>query len=91
MQVQNLDYTIKYPEGRLMFNRPVSSVEEGGTLYSGVPLSGNPVYIQADYESVVESFEKTAPPARGCASSSATTWPSAGPTCRTTCRAAPTS
>ena len=59
-QQQNVDYTVKYEEGRILFHRPISSVLESGTLIDRDILSGNPVFIQVDYETVLESFEKTA-------------------------------
>jgi len=58
-QRQNADYTIKYPEGRVMFHRPISSVVEDGTLIDHQILSGHPVFIQADYETVAQSFDET--------------------------------
>jgi hypothetical protein len=59
-QRQNMDYTIKYPEGRLMFHRPISSVMQDDSLVNQAILSGHPVFIQADYETVAEAFDKTA-------------------------------
>jgi uncharacterized repeat protein (TIGR01451 family) len=59
-QRQNVDYTIKYPEGRLMFQRPVSSVVQDSSLIDQAILSGHPVSIHADYETVAEAFDKTA-------------------------------
>jgi outer membrane protein OmpA-like peptidoglycan-associated protein len=59
-QQQNVDYTIKYEEGRVLFNRPISSVSADGKLIDLALLSGNPVFIQVDYETRVDTFEKTA-------------------------------
>jgi uncharacterized repeat protein (TIGR01451 family) len=58
-QAQDVDYTIKYEEGRIMFNRPISSVVDDDRLIDMALLSGNPVSIQVDYEAELESFEKT--------------------------------
>jgi uncharacterized repeat protein (TIGR01451 family) len=51
-QQQNFDYTIKYDEGRIMFHRPISSVAESGSLVDPTNLSGDPVFIEVDYEAV---------------------------------------
>jgi len=59
VQRQNLDYTIKYQEGRIMFHRPISSVIAGGSLVDQEILSGHPVFIEVDYETELRSFEKT--------------------------------
>ncbi len=58
-QEQNLDYEIKYDEGRVLFRRPISSVVEDDELIDRALLAGNPVSIQVDYETELESFEKT--------------------------------
>jgi outer membrane protein OmpA-like peptidoglycan-associated protein/IMP cyclohydrolase len=63
-QVQNRDYTVKYDEGRIVFNRPISSVAEDNALIDRELLSGNPVFIHVDYEARMDSFEKTASGAR---------------------------
>jgi uncharacterized repeat protein (TIGR01451 family) len=59
-QQRNVDYSIKYPEGRILFRRPVSSVQDTDRLIDAGLLSGNPVSIQIDYEATADSFEKTA-------------------------------
>jgi len=59
-QEVNVDYTIKYEEGRILFNRPVSSVVEDSGIIDQALLAGNPVYIEIDYEIEVPSFEKSA-------------------------------
>ena len=63
-QQRNIDYTVKYPEGRIVFNRPISSVVETTSLISPTILSGHPVYVEADYEAVTEGLDKTAEGAR---------------------------
>ncbi|MDH3975102.1 MAG: OmpA family protein [Deltaproteobacteria bacterium] len=57
---QNIDYRIKYEEGRLLFNGPISTVSADTRLVDSNPPAGNPVYIEVNYESRVDSFEKTA-------------------------------
>jgi hypothetical protein len=59
-QQQNVDYTIKYDGGRILFNRPISSFAEDDTLIDQSLVPGNRVYIEVDYEASVDSFEKTA-------------------------------
>lgn len=59
-QQRNVDYNIKYSEGRILFSRPISSLSESSSLIDQSLLSGNPVYIQVDYETRLDSFEKTA-------------------------------
>ena len=59
-QQQGIDYTVKYEEGRILFGRPILSVVEGGSLVDQSLLPGHPVSIQIDYETRVQSFEKTA-------------------------------
>jgi hypothetical protein len=63
-QEEGLDYTIKYPEGRILFRRPISSVQPDERISDSSILAGNPVIVQIDYEARVESFEKTAVGAR---------------------------
>lgn len=59
-QQQGIDYSIKYDQGRLLFNRPISSVSQNTMLINQALLAGNPVFIQVDYETRLDSFEKTA-------------------------------
>jgi len=59
-QRQNLDYSIKYEEGRVMFHRPIASIAQGGSLATEAVLDGHPVYIHADYERTLNGFDKTA-------------------------------
>src|ERR1041384_6269400 len=56
---QNIDFAIKYEEGRLMFLRAVGSVAPSGTLVDQELLSGHPVFIQVDYDSIADAVEKT--------------------------------
>ncbi len=57
-QRQNIDYSIKYLAGRLLFNRPVSSKQQDNNVINSALLAGNPVYIEVDYEYLVAAFEK---------------------------------
>jgi uncharacterized repeat protein (TIGR01451 family) len=59
-QQQNVDYTVKYPEGRILFSRPILSVAQDTSLINQAMLPGNPVSIQVDYEVRTDFFEKTA-------------------------------
>ncbi len=63
-QQQNIDYSIKYLGGRLLFNRPISSSEQDNNVINNALLAGNPVYIEVDYEYHVATFEKSASGAR---------------------------
>ena len=56
-QQRNVDYDIKYREGRIWFTRPISSVIADGTLIGSNLLAGNPVTIQVDYETPVDGLE----------------------------------
>jgi uncharacterized repeat protein (TIGR01451 family) len=49
-QQRNVDYTLQYLQGRLYFNRPVSSIAGASTLIGPNALAGNPIIIQVDYE-----------------------------------------
>ncbi len=59
-QQQNIDYSIKYLTGRLLFNRPISSKQQDNNVINSALLAGNPVYIEVDYEYPVAAFEKKA-------------------------------
>ncbi len=59
-QRRNLDYTVKYREGRVLFARPVASVLEDGGLVSATVLPGSPVTIEVDYETHVQGLDRTA-------------------------------
>jgi uncharacterized repeat protein (TIGR01451 family) len=63
-QRRNADYLIKYPEGRLMFQRNILSVVQDITLINQAPLAGNPVFIQVDYEVPAQAFDKVTAGAR---------------------------
>src|SRR3989441_3144835 len=63
-QKQNVDYTIKYEEGRLTFHGAIGSVTPSGSLVSAQPLAGHPVFIQVDYEAVPNGFDRTSYGAR---------------------------
>ncbi|MCH8059597.1 MAG: OmpA family protein [Proteobacteria bacterium] len=52
-QQRNVDYDIKYREGRIWFRRPVSSVIDDGSLIGANMLRGNPITIQVNYETPV--------------------------------------
>jgi uncharacterized repeat protein (TIGR01451 family) len=58
-QQQNVDYSIKYEEGRIIFNRPIASVQADDRLVNEDLLQGNPVFIQVNYEARVDAFEQT--------------------------------
>jgi len=60
LEQQNVDYTVKYEEGRILFNRPIASVVQDALLVNQGILPGNPVFIQVDYETRLDSFEKSA-------------------------------
>ncbi len=50
---RNVDYTIAYDTGRIVFLEPIPSVAGGAFAGTLTPISvsqGNPVYIEADYE-----------------------------------------
>ena len=49
-QVRNRDYTIKYAEGRLLFRRPLSSMDADTTIIAQQLLGGNPMSLEVDYE-----------------------------------------
>ncbi len=50
---RNVDYTISYDTGRLVFLEPVAAYTQGSLAARLTPISvaqGNPVYIEVDYE-----------------------------------------
>ncbi|OIP28771.1 MAG: hypothetical protein AUK47_29115 [Deltaproteobacteria bacterium CG2_30_63_29] len=54
-QTNNVDYTLRYAEGRILFKSPVSSVADdsmmtGGELDTRSTMDGNPVFIEVGYE-----------------------------------------
>ncbi len=59
-QRRNLDYTIKYREGRVLFSRPVASVLDDGGLVSATVLPGSPVTVEIDYETQTQGLDRTA-------------------------------
>jgi uncharacterized repeat protein (TIGR01451 family) len=59
-QQQNVDYTIKYDEGRILFNRPIASTTEDDVVINEELLHGNPVIIEVVYGAVEDAFENTA-------------------------------
>ncbi|UCD80501.1 MAG: OmpA family protein, partial [Desulfobacterales bacterium] len=59
-QEQNVDYTIKYDGGRILFTRPISSFVEDDTLINQDLLPGSKVFIQVDYEAREDLFDNTA-------------------------------
>jgi hypothetical protein len=63
-QGRNIDYTIKYEEGRILFNAPIASVSSNNQLINGNLLHGNPVFIQVNYEARLDAFEQTTTGAR---------------------------
>jgi uncharacterized repeat protein (TIGR01451 family) len=59
-QQRNIDYNIKYEEGRLLFKRPISSRVADDTIIDQDLLAGSQVFIQVNYEAVEDSFEANA-------------------------------
>jgi hypothetical protein len=54
-QTRNVDYTIRYQEGRILFKSPVPSIADGGLLSSASlntrdPSGGDPVFVEVSYE-----------------------------------------
>lgn len=49
-QKENVDYEIKYDEGRIFFKKAVLSIASSDTIISNSILEGNPVYIVVNYE-----------------------------------------
>lgn len=53
--VRDVDYTIDYPSGRVLFHSPIASVADSGWLLDNLdrgasPLDGHPVYVEVTYE-----------------------------------------
>jgi outer membrane protein OmpA-like peptidoglycan-associated protein len=59
-QQQNVDYTIKYDQGRIVFSRPIASFVEDDTLIDQSLLPGSKVFVEVNYEAAEDSFEATA-------------------------------
>lgn len=49
-QARNVDYSIKYAEGRLLFRQPLSSMDTDSTIIAQDLLGGNPMSLEVDYE-----------------------------------------
>ncbi len=47
---RDVDYAVKYREGRILFHRPISSVIDEESLVHGEVLSGHPVFVEVNYE-----------------------------------------
>ena len=58
-QRRNIDYSIRYEEGRLLLNRPLSSVVADDTIIDNTLLAGDPVSIRVDYEVQASDLERT--------------------------------
>lgn len=63
-QQRNVDYDVKYREGRIWFRRPVSSVIDDSGLIGSNLLAGHPITIQVDYETPVDGLEASVSGAR---------------------------
>jgi uncharacterized repeat protein (TIGR01451 family) len=63
-QQRNVDYDIKYREGRVWFRRPVSSVIDDTGLIGTNLLAGHPITIQVDYETPVDGLDASVSGAR---------------------------
>ncbi len=63
-QQREVDYDIKYREGRIWFRRPVSSVIDDSGLIGMNLLAGNPITIQVDYETPVDGLDASVSGAR---------------------------
>ncbi len=59
-QIRGVDYIVKEVEGRILFNRPISSASDDGSLLDAGQLGGNPVFIEVDYEATGALAEKAA-------------------------------
>ena len=63
-QQRNVDYDVKYREGRIWFRRPVSSVIDDSALIGSNLLAGHPITIQVNYETPVDGLEASVSGAR---------------------------
>ena len=63
-QQRNVDYDVKYREGRIWFRRPVSSVIDDSALIGSNLLAGHPITVQVDYETPVDGLEASVSGAR---------------------------
>jgi hypothetical protein len=59
-QVQNVDYTILYGAGRILFKRPIATFTAGEEIIDQNLLPGNRVFIRIAYEAKEDMFENTA-------------------------------
>ncbi|MEM9056289.1 MAG: OmpA family protein, partial [Pseudomonadota bacterium] len=59
LQERNVDYTIRYTDGRVLFNRPISSMSGDTELISRNLMSGNPTWIEVSYETRLDGFDQT--------------------------------
>ncbi|MBI4778265.1 hypothetical protein HY792_05045, partial [Candidatus Desantisbacteria bacterium] len=59
-QRRNVDYTVKYEEGRLLFKQPVPTIVRSNLLIDKDILDGHRIYVVANYEYQPESMEKDA-------------------------------
>jgi uncharacterized repeat protein (TIGR01451 family) len=59
-QEQNVDYTIIYPAGRILFKRPISTYIEGDEIIDQNLLPGNRAFIRVNYEAKDDHYENTA-------------------------------
>ncbi|MFT5208128.1 MAG: hypothetical protein ACI9CF_001897 [Candidatus Omnitrophota bacterium] len=50
VQVSGYDYEIDYDQGRILFHKPISSVNGNSSITSESILDGNPQYVIVDYE-----------------------------------------
>ncbi|NTV29106.1 MAG: hypothetical protein HGA80_03385 [Candidatus Omnitrophica bacterium] len=53
---EGVDYHVDYSEGRILFWQPVSMAADSGSIIANNLLSGDPVYVVADYEYYVNSM-----------------------------------
>jgi hypothetical protein len=63
-QERNVDYEVRYREGRIWFRRPVSSVIDDSALIGSNLLAGHPITVQVDYETPVDGLEASVSGAR---------------------------
>ena len=59
-QQQNVDYTIKYDTGYVLFRRPIISKASDGSIINQDILPGNPVIVEVEYEARADTMEKKA-------------------------------
>jgi uncharacterized repeat protein (TIGR01451 family) len=59
LQKRDIDYQIKYEEGRILMKKPLASVIQDDLLIDDALLSGSPVSLQVDYEVRADALEKS--------------------------------